>query len=244
VSQQEWAHRAPPGVPCGQDFDVHANWQAIAACVRAALRAAGADGADVAAVSTTSMREGIVLYDFLYDAVGSDIWACPNVDSRASVEAAELISMGAAQRIYAEVGDWVSSTPPARLRWLARHRPHILREARSLSMLSDWITYRLARALATEPSCGSNSGMFSLVDRSWSESIAPNCALPVSVLPPVVDPGTIVGSVTAEAQRRPDCGQVRRWSQAVRTPSSGCSAPGCVQASSPCRPGRSGRTQC
>ncbi|MGB6582609.1 MAG: hypothetical protein WBF34_32340 [Streptosporangiaceae bacterium] len=83
--QQEWVHGAPPGVPGGQDFDVHANWQAIAACVRAALRAAGADGADVAAVSATSMREGIVLYD----AVGTDIWACPNVDSRASVEAAK-----------------------------------------------------------------------------------------------------------------------------------------------------------
>jgi hypothetical protein len=87
VSQQEWVHRAPPGVAGGQDFDVHANWQAIAACVRAALRAAGAGGADVAAVSTTRMREGIVLYD----AVGTDIWACPNVDSRPSVEAAELI---------------------------------------------------------------------------------------------------------------------------------------------------------
>ena len=118
VSQQEWVHRAPPGVPGGQDFDVHANWQAIAACVRAALRAAGADGADIAAVSTTSMREGIVLYD----AAGTEIWACPNVDSRASAEAAELISEGAAQRIYAEAGDWVSITSPARLRWLARHR--------------------------------------------------------------------------------------------------------------------------
>ncbi len=195
VSQQEWVHRAPPGVPGGQDFDVHANWQAIAACVRAALRAAGADGADVAAVSTTSMREGIVLYD----AAGTEIWACPNVDSRASAEAAELISEGAAQRIYAEAGDWVSITSPARLRWLARHRPQILREAGSLSMLSDWITYRLARAHVTEPSCGSSSGMFSLADRSWSESIARICGVPVSILPPVADPGTVVGSVTAEA---------------------------------------------
>jgi len=195
VSQQEWVHRAPPGVPGGQDFDVHANWQAIAVCVRAALRAAGADGADIAAVSTTSMREGIVLYD----AAGTEIWACPNVDSRASAEAAELISEGAAQRIYAEAGDWVSITSPARLRWLARHQPEILREARSLGMLSDWITYRLARVHVTEPSCGSSSGMFSLADRSWSESIARICGVRVKVLPPVVDPGTVVGSVTAEA---------------------------------------------
>jgi autoinducer-2 kinase len=109
VAQQEWTHREPPGVPGGQDFDVAANWTAIAACIRHALHQAGATGADIAAVSTTSMREGIVLYD----SRGAEIWACPNVDSRATSEAAELISEGAAERIYAEAGDWVSITAPA-----------------------------------------------------------------------------------------------------------------------------------
>src|SRR5260370_16279035 len=42
VGQREWTHHEPPGVPGGQDFDVHAGWQAIAACVQDALRAAGA----------------------------------------------------------------------------------------------------------------------------------------------------------------------------------------------------------
>src|SRR5215831_5345937 len=100
VSQREWTHREPPGVPGGQDFDVAANWALITACIRDALRQAGAAGADVA-----------------------EIWACPNVDSRAAREAEELITEGAAERIFAEAGDWVSITSPARLRWLARHRP-------------------------------------------------------------------------------------------------------------------------
>ncbi len=195
VSQQEWVHREPPGVPGGQDFDVYANWTAIAACIRHALQMAGTDGADIAAVSTTSMREGVVLYD----SGGTEIWACPNVDSRATAEAEDLISEGAAQRIYAEAGDWVSITTPARLRWLARHRPDILGQTAGLGMLSDWIVYRLAGVHVTEPSCGSSSGMFSLANRRWSDSIADMCGIPVSVLPPVVDPGTVVGSVTAEA---------------------------------------------
>lgn len=195
VSQREWVHHEPPGVPGGQDFDVRANWLAITSCVRDALQHAGADGGDVAAVSATSMREGIVLYD----SRGTEIWACPNVDSRATTEAEELISEGAADRIYKEAGDWVSITSPARLRWLARHRPDIIRETNSLGMLSDWIIYRLARVHVTEPSCGSSSGMFSLADRGWSDSIAQISGIPASVLPPVVDPGTVVGSVTAEA---------------------------------------------
>jgi autoinducer-2 kinase len=195
VSLREWAHREPPGVPGGQDFDVEANWLAITACIRDVLRLAGATGDQVAAVAATSMREGIVLYD---DA-GRELWACPNVDSRAAREAAELIAEGAAGRIFAEAGDWVSITSPARLRWLARHDPALLRQVSSVGMLSDWIVWRLARVHVTEPSCGSSSGMFSLARRTWSADIATSCGLSSQALPEVADPGTVVGAVTAEA---------------------------------------------
>jgi len=121
------------------------------------------------------------------------------VDSRAAREATELIGEGAAERIYAEAGDWVSITSPARLRWLARHRPDSFASVHSLGMLSDWITYRLAGVQVTEPSCGSSSGMFNLASRTWSERIAQVCGLSPAVLPPVADPGTAVGEVTAAA---------------------------------------------
>jgi autoinducer-2 kinase len=195
VSLREWTHREPPDAPGGQDFDVESNWQAIAACIRDALRIAGATGDDVAAVAATSMREGIVLYDRR----GAEIWACPNVDARAAREAGDLISEGAAERIFAEAGDWVSITTPARLRWLARHRPAIFGSIHSMGMISDWIVYRLAGVQVTEPSCGSSSGMFSLANRSWSESIARACGISPAVLPEVVEPGTAVGTVTAAA---------------------------------------------
>ena len=174
VSVREWAHHEPPAVPGGQDFDVESGWRAIAACVQDALRAAGASGADVAAVAATSMREGMVLYD----RAGREIWACPNVDSRSAEEAADLVREGTAEKIYAEAGDWVSITTPARLRWLARHRPDILDATGSLGMLSDWIVYRLSGAQVTEPSCGSSSGMFTLAQRTWSASIPALCGLP------------------------------------------------------------------
>ena len=192
---REWTHHEPPGVPGGQDFDVAAGWRAIAACVRDALADAGVTGSHVAAVAATSMREGVVIYD----RSGREIWACPNVDSRSAEEARDLVRDGTAEQIYAEAGDWVSITTPARLRWLARHRPDILDAAGSLGMLSDWIAYRLSGAQVTEPSCGSSSGMFTLAQRCWSSSIAAQCGLPAGVLPPVVDPGTVVGQVTAAA---------------------------------------------
>jgi autoinducer-2 kinase len=195
TSVREWVHLEPPDAPGGQDFDVEAGWDAIATCVRDVLAATGAVGAEVAAVAATSMREGVVLYD----RAGREIWACPNVDSRSDEEAGDLIREGAAEKIYAEAGDWVSITTPARLRWLARHRPDILDAVGSLGMLSDWIVYRLSGAQVTEPSCGSSSGLFTLAQRGWSQSIPPMCGLPADLLPPVVDPGTVVGGVTAAA---------------------------------------------
>lgn len=195
VGSREWTHHEPPDVPGGQDFDVTAGWQAIAACIQDAMRAANVTGRDIAAVAATSMREGVVLYD----AAGREIWACPNVDSRSAAEAEELIREGAAEKIFAEAGDWVSITTPARLRWLAHHRPAILDAVSGLGMLSDWIVYRLTGERVTEPSCGSSSGMFALADRTWSLSIPAMCGLSPAVLPPVVDPGTVVGHVSAAA---------------------------------------------
>jgi autoinducer-2 kinase len=195
AGSREWTHHEPPNVPGGQDFDVTAGWTAITACIKDALREAGAEGRDVTAIAATSMREGVVLYN----AAGQEIWACPNVDSRSASEAEDLIREGAAEKIFAEAGDWVSITTPARLRWLARHRPDIMDAVSSLGMLSDWIAYRLTGVQVTEPSCGSSSGMFYLADRHWSQSIPAMCGLSPTVLPPVVDPGTVVGEVTPAA---------------------------------------------
>lgn len=194
-AQREWTHHEPPGVPGGQEFDVEANWALISACIADVLAQTGVAASDVAAVSSTSMREGIVLYG----RDGRELWACPNVDSRAAAEADELVRSGDAQLIYEEAGDWVSITTPPRLRWLARHQPELFDQVTGLGMLSDWILNRLCGERVTEPSAGSSSGMFSLADRAWSHRIAALCGLSLDVLPPVVEPGTVIGSVTARA---------------------------------------------
>ena len=92
-------------MPGGQDFDVDAGWRAIAACVQDALRAAGATGADVAAVAATSMREGMVLYDA---GRPRDLRLPQRGQPGGGARPTDLIREGAAEKIYAEAGDWVS----------------------------------------------------------------------------------------------------------------------------------------
>jgi autoinducer 2 (AI-2) kinase len=197
LGQREYTHAEAPGVPGSQVFDTAENWRLIGACVEEALEQAQVGADRVAAVSATSMREGMVLYDVR----GREIWACPNVDSRAGEQAADLVRSGAAQEIYARAGDWVSITAPARFRWIAANEPEIFDAVAHVGMLGDWILTKLSGAFVTDPSLGSSSGMFDLASRDWSERVLELCGLDRDVFPPVVAPGTVVGGVTRSAAR-------------------------------------------
>ena len=141
------------------------------------------------------MREGMVLYD----ADGHEIWACPNVDSRAAAEATRLVASGDARRLYEQGGDWVSITSPARLLWIRAHEPDIFGRIAHLGMLSDWVLYRLSGRFVTDPSSGSSSNLFDLRTRSWSDTSLALVGLSPDVVPDVLEPGTVVGPVTARA---------------------------------------------
>ena len=195
IGQREWSHAGLPDAPGAQVFDTARSWDLICECIREALSRAAIDAADVAAVSSTSMREGMVLYD----ADGREIWACPNVDSRAADEATELVRDGRAQRIFEQGGDWVSITSPARFLWIQAHEPEIFRRIAHMGMLSDWVLYRLSGRFVTDPSSGSSSNLFDLRTRTWSSSSLEMVGLSRDVVPEVLDPGTVVGPLTARA---------------------------------------------
>ena len=195
TGQREWSHGAEEGVPGSQRFETSANWVLICECVREALAAAGVSGSDILAVSATSMREGMVLWD----EHGKELWACPNVDSRSAEQATRLIANGDAEKIYRLAGDWVSITAPARFLWLADNRPDILERTAHMGMLGDWILTRLSGEYVTDPSLGSSSGMFDLAARTWSPEIVKICGVDPSIFPPVKASGTVMGQVTAVA---------------------------------------------
>jgi autoinducer-2 kinase len=195
MGQREWTHREQPGVPGSQVFDTDRNWELVCACIREALAAPGVSSDAVRAVSTTSMREGMVLYD----ARGREIWACPNVDSRAGDEATELVRSGLAQEIYDRAGDWVAITAPARFLWLAKHEPDVFAAVAHVGMLGDWILTRFSGEYATDPSLGSSSGMFDLAERNWSERVIDLVGLEPGLFPRVYEPGAVLGAVTDAA---------------------------------------------
>jgi autoinducer-2 kinase len=195
IGQREWTHAGLPDAPGSQVFDTTRNWALICVCIREALERAAIAPSDVAAVSSTSMREGMVLYD----AEGREIWACPNVDSRAADEATKLVLDGRARRIYEQGGDWVSITSPARFLWIQAHEPEVFARIARVGMLSDWVLYRLTGRFVTDPSSGSSSNLFDLRARTWSADSLDLVGLTEAVVPEVLEPGSVVGKLTARA---------------------------------------------
>ncbi|MBQ3701719.1 MAG: autoinducer-2 kinase [Oscillospiraceae bacterium] len=193
--QEEWEHKEDPRFPGSMDFDWVHNWELASGCIRGVLKETGIDPREIAAVSTTCMREGILLYD----KDGNEIWACANVDARSNDEVGELIAMNPAleKELYLQSGEAYALGALPRLLWVKNKMPEIYEKTATLGMFNDWLIYKLTGVLAVEPSNGSTTGILDLQSRQWDPSIAERCGLRSDIFPPVVESGVKIGTVNA-----------------------------------------------
>lgn len=198
-AQQEWSHLPEPNVPGSMGFDTESCWALLARCTRQVLDKCGLNGADIAAISSTSMREGIVLYD----ENGRELWACANVDSRAGDEVAALKASDPdmEREFYRVSGETFALGALPRLNWVRNHRPALFDEVRQMSMINDWIGARLTGEITVEPTNGSTNGLLDLVTRDWSDTLIARAGLDRRMFPRVVEPGAVVGQITRAAAR-------------------------------------------
>ncbi|MDR1247726.1 MAG: autoinducer-2 kinase [Treponema sp.] len=192
--QREWKHNEDPRYPGSMDFDWKTNWALTCSCIREALSKTGIRAAQIAAVSTTCMREGIVLYD----KAGKEIWACANVDARAGDEVGQLkrIAPELEAELYRESGQTFALGALPRLLWVKNKLPDLYRNMVRIGMFNDWIIYRLSGILAVEPSNGSTTGLFNLQTRTWDTGIARRCGLRDDIFPEVLECGTVAAKVS------------------------------------------------
>jgi len=193
-ASREWAFPVLSEFPGSAVFETENSWKLLCECVHEVLRSSGVNPTDIAAVTASSMREGFVLYDQNL----KEIWACPNIDARASKQAAGLIEKGLDKLIYETGGDCLALTMPPRLQWLAENQPVTFNQARHVSMLSDWVLFRLSGVLCTDPSAGSSSGLFDLQTHSWSAKLIETLNLP-PIFPPIYPSGTVLRCVSSKA---------------------------------------------
>lgn len=197
-ASRPWVHLPVDGVANSMQFDTATNTRLIFEIVEEVLGAPGVDRAQLAAISATAMREGIVCLD----ADGNEVWACANVDARAVDQVIALAEDPGVRAIYERTGQTFALAAQPRLAWIRDLEPATYERIDTVLMLSEWVLYILGGAPAMEPTNGSTSGLLNILTRQADNDLLTMCSLKPDLLPPVKDPGTVIGSLKSELAER------------------------------------------
>lgn len=198
IAQKEWKHLNLSNIPGAIDFNTKKNWDTIVDLIQESISKSNIDPKNIKAISSSSMREGIVFYD----KDGEEIWACSNVDSRAETEVDILKENHKEIDIYNKTGQGFSLSDAPRLLWIKRNMPNIYEDISSLGMISDWITYKLSGIKTVEPSNASTSGFFNTFQRKWDSELIEEFDFPKEIYPKVIEPGTVIGKIKPNLSKK------------------------------------------
>ena len=199
VSQQEWTHKEEKNVPNSMSFDFKNNWIKVCECIQGVIKKANINATDILALSATSMREGIVLYDKNQ----KELWGVANVDARASKEVSYLNTKfkGLEDKYYEESGQTFALGALPRILWLKNNKPKVYEKVEHISMISDWVLAKLSGKIASDPSNAGTTGIFNLEKRKWSVKMAKKVGIKTNIFPPVLEVGEVLGKVTQKASK-------------------------------------------
>ncbi|MCH8207092.1 MAG: hypothetical protein IH956_08815, partial [Chloroflexi bacterium] len=192
-----WSYLPERDVPeFARAFDPQALWATACRLMTDSIEEAGAEG-DVAAVSVTSQRQGVVFLD----QDGSELYAGPNLDLRAVFEGAAIDDEMRA-RVYETTGHLPSFFfAPAKLRWFREHRPEAYGRISRVLPLADWLVWRLTGTAASEVTLAAEAGLLDIRSRDWCFPLLDSIGVSLDQAP-LVQSGTFVGTVRADRADR------------------------------------------
>ena len=89
-----------------------------------------------------------------------------------------------------------------KLIWLKENRPGLVDKAAHWLFISSLINYRLTGVFSTDRTMAGTSQLFDLAKDRFSDEILTRIGIPVSLFPPLVNPGEVIGSLQESAAQR------------------------------------------
>lgn len=198
LAQQEFPQHFPQ--PGRVEHDPEDLWRSQADVAVAALRQAGLQARDIAAIGIANQRETTLLWD---RATGKAV--APAIvwqDRRTAGRCAELRAAGREPAIRARSGllldPYFSAT---KLAWLLDSQPGLRARAEAgelaFGTVDSWLAWQLTGGVAhvTDASNASRTLLFDLDRGDWSDELLGEFGIPRALLPRIVDSSGIFGEV-------------------------------------------------
>ncbi|HEX8038111.1 MAG TPA: FGGY family carbohydrate kinase [Chryseosolibacter sp.] len=180
--------------PDALNFRPDVLWDQILQLSSQALSAV--PGVEIVAISASSQREGIVLLDER----GKALVGLPNHDHRGREWEHSITEKG---RIYSLTGRFPSSLFSAmKVVGIRNRRREIYERMRTMLSMSDWAQYQFCGVAGYEHSQASETQLYDVARKKWSDDLCWLFGLPKAILPPLHDSGTIAGTILPEHAAR------------------------------------------
>ncbi|MER5980778.1 xylulokinase [Streptomyces sp. NPDC001857] len=174
----------------GRESDPRQWWDAL----REALRQCGDAAHEVAAVSVGGQQHGLVTLDEHGEPVRPALlWN----DVRSAPQASRLVEELGGAKAWAERTGSVpgASFTVTKWAWLAEHEPDSLRATKAVRLPHDYLTERLTGEGTTDRGDASGTGWWASGTEGYDEEILAHVGLDPALLPRVVRPGEVAGTV-------------------------------------------------
>ncbi|WP_405475520.1 xylulokinase [Streptomyces canus] len=188
VARGQAPHTVSSGA--GRESDPRQWWDALSE----ALRQCGDAAREAAAVSIGGQQHGLVTLDAQGEPVRPALlWN----DVRSAPQARRLIEELGGPKAWAERTGSVpgASFTVTKWAWLAEHEPEALRATKAVRLPHDYLTERLTGEGTTDRGDASGTGWWASATESYADEILARVGLDPALLPRVVRPGEVAGTV-------------------------------------------------
>ena len=174
-------------------------WSASVAAIRGVLAEAGVTGDQVRGLAATGHGNGI----HFVDADGKPLYhAIEGADARAADYVKRWQDDGTCERLLPKTAQCLwPAQPPALLAWFKDHEPDVLRRARWIFMVKDYVRFMLTGEAYAEVTDISGTNLFNVRDVCYDDEILAAYGLEdiAGLLPPLKRSDELCGAITPEA---------------------------------------------
>ncbi len=182
------------------EHDPNEIWDSVVAVVQTALKRAGLEASDLAAVGLTNQRETAVLWDRRTGEPVSNaiVWQDTRTDALCRELAGDAGSNRYADRVGLPLATYFSGP---KLRWMLDHvdgaRARADRGELAFGTIDSWLMHRMVGEHLTDVTNASRTMLMDLDSTAWDPQIAADMAIPLSVLPEIRSSAADFGVIRA-----------------------------------------------